>query len=203
MSSSNVIRWGGLPAVLAGMLLLLFDVLELFVSDFENFSVIAITGTYAVIAGFFLLAALLSSLGLIGLYASQAEAAGPLGLLGFVVAFIGTTLVAGAFWAQEFFVPAVAKVAPELLDNELPGWLNFGFSMSFSLFALGWLLFGVATFRARVHPRWAAVLLMIGAVLILLPLPIASVVFDVAVAWLGLALLAGRGTSTEWSQRVS
>ncbi len=199
MEPANLIRWGGLAAVLAGVLLLVTDVLKLFV--FENFSTTATTNTYVFITGGFLLSALLFSLGLVGLYASQAEAAGPLGLLGFLVAFIGTALVAGAFWAQEFFVPAAVEVAPDFLDNEQPGWLNFGFIMSFSLFALGWLLFGAATLRARVYPRWAAVLLMVGVVLILLPLPVPSLVFDVAVVWLGFVLLTRRSASTEWPQR--
>ena len=97
MEPANLIRWGGLAAVLAGVLLLITDILKLFV--FEDFSTTATTNTYVFITGGFLLSALLFSLGLVGLYASQAEAAGPLGLLGFLVAFIGTALVAGAFWA--------------------------------------------------------------------------------------------------------
>lgn len=191
MKLANLIRRSGAAAVFASMMLLISDILELLVFGFENVSTIAAMGVYAFITACVLLAALLLSLGLIGLYASQAEAAGFLGFLGFLMAFVGTLLFAGFFWAQEFFAPVVAEAAPDLLDN-VPGWLYFGSVMTFSLFALGWLLFGVATFRARIYPRWAALLLMIGAVLIIFPLPVPSVVFDVAVAWLGLTLLRGR-----------
>ena len=186
MSPPKIIRWSGLAAVLAGVLLLIAD-------SVEYLGRTATTGIYVFVMGLFLLTALLFSLGLVGLYASQAETAGLLGLLGFLAAFIGTTLVAGAYWAQAFFAPAVAEITPQFLYSQQPGLLNFGFIMSFSLFAFGWLLFGVATLRARVHPRWAAVLLMVGAVLLVLPLPIASAIFDVAVAWLGFSLFIEKG----------
>ena len=191
MKLANLIRWGGLAAVLAAVLLLVSDVLELLVFGFENVSTIATTGVYVFVTASFLLAALLLSFGLVGLYASQAESAGYLGILGFLMAFVGTVMFAGFFWAQEFFAPVVAEAAPGLLDN-IPRWLYFGSVLTFSLFALGWLLFGVGTYKARIYPRWAALLLMIGAVLIIFPLPVPSAVFDVAVAWLGLVLLTGR-----------
>ena len=190
MSSSNLIRLSGLAAVVAGVLLAIVDVVGFLVLDFENFSEVAATGTYAFISGLFMIATLLLLLGLVGLYARQSEVTGFLGLLGFLVAFIGTALVLGSFWAQEFVAPAAAEVAPEFLDSE-PGWLNFGFSLSFSLFSLGWLLFGVATLRARIYPRIAALILIIGAVVAFLPFPLTSLVLDVAVAWMGLTLLSG------------
>ena len=68
---------------------------------------------------------------------------------------------------------------------------------------VGWLLFGAATLRARVYPRAAAVLLMVGAVLAALPLPFTYVVFGVAVAWLGSGLFARRGEATRQPSRAS
>ena len=74
---------------------------------------------------------------------------------------------------------------------------------SYVLAALGWLLFGVATLRARVYPRWAAILLIVGAVLLGLPVPGLEIVLAVAVAWLGFALFTGRGVApTERPERV-
>lgn len=193
MKSLNPVRWGGLAAVLAGALLLVSDFLEFFVLGFGSFGANATAGEYAFVAGFFLLTALLCLLGLVGLYAGHAEAAGRLGLFAFLVAFVGTTLATGVFWAQEFFAPLVAGVDPEALDSGRAEWLNLGFAASFFLFVLGWVLFGASTLRARVHPRWAAVLLMVGAVLVVFPLPASSVVFGAAVIWLGLSLFTGKG----------
>ncbi|MDQ4062728.1 MAG: hypothetical protein M3122_02285 [Actinomycetota bacterium] len=104
-----------------------------------------------------------------------------------------TTLVTGIFWAQEFFAPVVAGVAPESLDSGRAEWLNLGFAASFFLFVLGWILFGASALRVRVHLRWATVLLMVGAVLVVLPLPASSVVFGAAVVWLSFSLFTGKG----------
>ncbi len=58
-------------------------------------------------------------------------------------------------------------------------------------------MFGIATLRARVYPRVAAILLIVGAVLLGLPLPGVEIVLAVAVAWLGFTLFMGRGAPTE------
>ena len=203
MSASNLIRLSGLAAVLAGVLFAISDLVGSLVLDFENFSETATTGTYAVMSVLFLVAAVLLPLGLVGLYAHQSEATGTLGLVAFVVAFVGSILVAGAFWTQAFVAPPLAEVAPEFLDEEPGGRLDLGFFLSFSLVALGWLLFGIATLRAKVYPRWAAILLMIGAVLTFLPLPLTGIVFAVAVAVLGVLLFMGMVPSAERPSRVS
>ncbi len=69
-----------------------------------------------------------------------------------------------------------------------------------SLYLLGGLLFGIATFRARILPRWAAGLLacsgpLASIVVALLPHQLerlAAVPMGFALAWLGYAL---------WSER--
>ena len=89
--------------------------------------------------------------------------------MAFLVAFLGMALVVGSYWAQEFVAPAAAQAAPEFLDSEELGWLNFGFALTFGLLSLGWLLLGLAALRARIYPRVAAILLIIGAVIAVLP----------------------------------
>lgn len=191
--SSNLIRWGGLAAMLAGVLLIAADLLSLTISP-KFPSVESLTsGPYAVQSVLKLVAAALLLLGLFMLYARQAKAAGTLGLAGFLVAFAGTALMVGAFWATAFFAPTLAAGAPEYFDAEGPtGRLADAFVVSWALFILGWILFGVATLRARVYPRSAAVLLIVGAVpafgtLMVVGLP-TGILFSVAVAWLGYAL---------------
>ena len=198
MVVSTFIRWSGLATVLAGVLFLIVEFLELFALDLENLGAQAATGTFAFWAGLFLLTTVLLLLGLVGLYFYQSEAAGVLGLAGFLVAFLGTVLAAGASWALLFAVP----LAPEVLGTP---WLF----LSFLIFTVGWLLFGVATLRARVFPRATAVLLMVGAVLLLIPLMgwanpyiMRHLVLSVAVAWLGFDLFTGRVAQPERPEHV-
>ena len=51
--------------------------------------------------------------------------------------------------------------------------------------------------RKGLYPRQASALLMIGAVLTWLPLPLSGVPFSVAVAWMGYALFSDKGAPSE------
>jgi hypothetical protein len=168
-------------------------------------SVSATTPSYAFSSLLYLLGAVLLLLGLVGLYIRQAEAAGTLGLVAFLVAFFGTALALGATWAELFVAPSLAVEAPRVLDAEPTGMLALGFTLTFFVFLpLGWLLFGVASYRARIYPRVATILLMVGAVIAALPIPLTEIVLYVGVAWLGFTLFTGIGAldSDEQPARV-
>ena len=130
--------------------------------------------------------------GLVGLYLRQSEAAGRLGLVGFLIAFFGTALVVGDFYANTFVTPLVAQGAPEFLDDPLSGMLQVWLPFSFGVLAFSWLLLAVVTLRARVYPRGTSWLLLVGAVLALVPFPLANLPFYGALAWVGLRLLRTR-----------
>jgi hypothetical protein len=131
------------------------------------------------------------------------ERVGILGFVGFLVAFIGTAFALVLNWAEVFFAHTLAEVAPELLDEGPSGRFALGFALSFPMFSLGWLLFGVATLRARTYPRIAAILLIVGAVITFVPIPGTGVVLGLAVAWLGFVLFMGRGIAAQPPPRVS
>ena len=198
MSTSSLIRLAGLAALISGVLAAIGDVLGLVV-DFENVQS-ATTAGYAVVFMLYLLSTALLLLGLVGLYTSQSEAVGILGLVGFLVAFLGTVLLAGALWFELFITPALATEAPELLEAEL-GLPGFILMLLFG--AVGWVLFGVATLRAGVYPRWAAILLTVGGVIAFLPVPLVGIIFSVTVAYLGFLLFTGQVGSDEQPSRVS
>ena len=190
MSSSNLIRLGGLSAVAGAVLCVIADLLHL-TFDSEILSEQATTGAFNAHSVLFLLGEVLVLLGLVGLYASQSEAAGFLGLAAFLVALLGTALEVGALWADTFVVPSLAAEAPEVLDADPTGARALGFPLTFGLFGLGWILFGAATLRARIYTRAAAVLLIVGVVVSSLPITTSGVVLYAAVAWLGFELLTG------------
>ncbi len=195
MHASDLIRRGGLAALVGGALLLVADLgslgQELFGSSSEKFSETAVTTSWTLVSGAFLVGGILILLGLVALYARQAEEAGVLGLVGFLWAFVGMALVIGAFWAFTFVVPSAAIEAPAFLNAEsTAGPLDLGFMITFMGFPVGWLLFGIATFRARVFPRLAAGLLMVGALVTFAPFPAVTLLLDIAVIWLGYSLLS-------------
>ena len=193
MSSSGLIRWSGLAAMVAGVLLLTAELLELLPAfDALPFSELALTGIFTFQLTLYLAGLILLAVGLAGLYAHQSETAGPLGLAGFLVAFTGTVFFTGFFWANIFVAPALAAGAPEFLDQ---GGRFPGFRLSLLIYAAGWLLFGLASLKARVYPRAPAVVLIGGAVLDLLGAPLSGLVIDAAFVWLGFVLFSGRAAS--------
>jgi hypothetical protein len=202
MSSSSLVRLGGLAAVMAGVLALIPDIMDVYLIDAYRTAELnreyLTSGTHAFQSALRMIVfVLLLPLGLVGLYARQSEATGPLGLVGFVVAFAGTVLVAGFAWVDTFVAPELATSAPRLIGSGPPP----GRALSFLVFGIGWALFGIASLVGRVYPSRAAILLIIGAIigtvvsLTLLPVPLGWLLFEAAVAWLGVALLTGWGGS--------
>lgn len=202
MRSSDLIRRSGLAGVLGVALLLISDLLTLTVFSGDPVEVVT-TGTYLADGATRLLAGVMLLLGLIGLYARQSEASGPLGLVAFLVAFTGTVLILGTWWTNAFAAPSLATDAPAFLEAGPTGVLGFGFTLSFALGAAGWLLFGLASLRARVYPRAAAATLVVGAALTFVPLPAAGVVFYVAIAWLSFALFSRQEAFAARPERVT
>jgi len=196
---STYIRWGGLAAMLGPLLVLVANVYLLW-RDFgpgpDGVVEAAMTTPYVVFGGVRLLGGTLLVFGLVALYAYQVEAAGRLGVVGFVVGMIGTVLLTGSAWFQLFVVPAMAAEVPAFTEAaraaELGPLLATGLIIPILAQAVGWVIFGIATYRARVFPRWVAVGVCAGSILLFVPIPGIPVVFQLAVASMGFLLFSGR-----------
>jgi hypothetical protein len=189
-------RWSGLAALVGSVLLVVSDLLNAALFPAEPGSeLIATDASWFIVQILILLALVLIALGLIGLYARQAQETGTLGLVAFLVTFSGILMAFGMLWGEPFLGPFLAEEAPAVMDAEPTGTVAAGAILSVMLYALGWLLFGLASLRAQVLPRGAALLLMVGAVLFFilaaLELPLWTVVQSVAVAWMGYTLWSG------------
>jgi len=106
-------------------------------------------------------------LGLIGLYARQVEETGRLGLVGFVLAFVGGAFASTTQYVTSTVIPLIAAQAPALFDQAMtpPPFAPPVFVLGF---VLGHVLFGLATMRAGVLPHWSGLLVIIGIVLFFL-----------------------------------
>lgn len=198
MSSESLVRTGGgLASAAAGLLLLLGHSLDLG-GDPEYGTVLG--GTLVLTAHVVLVFAL------VALYAAQRG--GLLGGLGMVLSVVGTTLVSGVVLVE--IAGASGAEVDTVLEAGLPGALALLGGLAF---LVGLILFGVATMRAGVFPRWAGLLLIVGDVVFgagSFAGP-AATIFEIlgalitcaALVWLGLSLLSGRGTSAGRSARVS
>jgi hypothetical protein len=166
---SRFVQAGAWAAIVSGLALMVSLLMEWLVVPYERLghTEAYFTSVYHVSSGLRLLSIVLLLWGLIGIYGPQSRAAGTFGLWTFVAVFLGTALIVGNTWAEVFVYPTLAQVAPDMLlgagfTTETSPYMSVGLTLSFPLFGIGLILFGVATFRARVYPRWAAVLLIIG-----------------------------------------
>jgi hypothetical protein len=164
---SRFVRAGAWAAIVSGLALVVSLLMEWLVVPYEQLghTEAYFTNAYHVSSGLRLLSIVLLLWALIGIYGRQSRAAGTFGLWAFVVVFLGTALIAANTWAEVFVYPTLAQVAPNAWSGsvtEVSPYLAAGLTLSFPLFGIGLVLFGVATFIAGVYPRWVAVLLIIG-----------------------------------------
>ena len=173
MSSWNLIRWCGMAALVAGVLAIVVDLVVLAVFGFSQSLGEALAS---------------SDLLFRSAVAPLAEALLLLGLVGLYTRQSEATGVPGL---ASFLVAFVGTVLAQ------------GFVLAGLLADLGWALFGVASLQARVYPRAASILLIVGAVgtavasalprgepgsYLMYAVIIADVILNGAIAWLGLAL---------------
>ena len=176
---------GGAAIILAGILMMLGFVLHPAGED-ATFG----TDPFWVPAHAVLwLAFTVALLGWIALYVIQAYKAGTLGVAGFVVIILGTSLVSWIFSSDVTFVPVIAAESPGLFQNIFSkSHLALGIA-SVLTWVSGNVLFGSSVVKAKIFSRWAGILLVIGSVII----PIAYLAgFSVHVVAVG-AIIAGAG----------
>ena len=207
MTPSGLFRLNGFALVLAAFVFAVAEAISVSIlaAQGEDYDLaeVAAGGAFFVQSLLTLLAGTLLLGGLVGLYLRQSEAAGRVGLIGFLLAFFGTAFVVGDFYANTFVTPLVALGAPAFLDDPLSGILQVWLPFSFGVLALSWLLLAVATLRAGVYPRGASWFLLVGAVLALVPFPLANLPFYAALAWVGLHLLRARYVAPGGRRRSS
>src|SRR5829696_3620227 len=149
---SRFVRAGAWAAIASGVAMAVSLLLEWLVVPHEQLGTEAfLTGSYLVSSGLRLLSLVLLPWALIGIYGRQSRSAGVFGLWAFAVVFLGATLTVGNVWAEVFVWPTLAQIAPDTMSGlvtDMSSYLIAGLNLSFPLFGLGVILFGVATIRA-------------------------------------------------------
>ena len=212
---SRFIDAGAWAAIASGVAMVVSFLLAWLVVPFERLGETEafLTSSYLVSSSLRLLSILLLPWALIGIYERQSRSAGTFGLWAFAVVFLGATLTVGNVWAEVFVWPTLAQVAPNMMSGsvtDMSSYLVAGLNVSFPLFGIGLILFGVATFRAGVYPRWVALLLIVSipVTMFLDPTPgtfqesIGQILLGIAVAALGLHALRATPSSTGGERRT-
>ena len=157
ITTSTLMRLAGLSAMVAG---LCFVVIGMFhpvnVPSAVNTTWVMVH-IFATALGFFGL------FGMAGLYVRQVEESGWLGLVGFLLFTLWMTMVCGYSFIEAFVLPKLATESPAFVAGWMgmfrgaPSAVDLGvlpalWNISGPMYILGPVLFGIATFRARVLP---------------------------------------------------
>lgn len=157
MTLSNAVRWLGLLAVIGGICRLLMTPLELVWGTDSTIALIigGVTGSVFIIVG------------TAGIYLYQAEKAGILGFIGFFLTMLGNILVCTMVMIALFVNTALQD--PQVLEQDLPGPVVPIRIIMMVAINLGYILFGIATLRAKVLPRWGGALMILLVLMTFIP----------------------------------
>lgn len=207
ITNSGLIRVAGLAAIAGGAI---FAGIQPIHPPDELASVT--TGLWAIIISLKFAMCLFFLIGFTGIYARQAEKAGWLGLAGFSLLILSFFLQTGFVFVEIFILPIVAAPVPGFIDSFLgvvnghPGLMNIGalvptYAVVGVCYLLGGLLFGIATVRAAVLPRWPAIMLAFAAIITPAAALLPHALQRYAAVPMGIALI-GLGY-TLWSEHRS
>lgn len=185
MLESPLNRHAGKIAVIAGGLFAVIHVVQFFVADRSDLAAMVTDPVFMVVSAAYFVAFPLLLIALVALYWRQAGQAGLFGAVAFCTALVGTVALAGDMWFDAFAVPWLVQVAPAVVSADRTGSLLLtGWLVSVVVFSLGWIMFGLASFRSRIFPRALSLAVAIGG---LVGFKAASAPWGVA---LGLAVAA-------------
>jgi hypothetical protein len=145
MKASDLYRWSGFTGIAAGVFNVIVELLPVQIGQALDLLVNTV--------GLWVLAAL---------YLRQREASGALGLLAYGIQSFGMALVIGFLFTQAFVLGGMDAAQRAAL---LAGPAGLVTVIALAIVTLGAILFGIATWRAGIFPKWAALLLAIGFVL--------------------------------------
>lgn len=207
--TSKFMRLSGILLLLAGLLVAFSWSFHPLAPDHQAMQ----STRWLIVHGLAGIGVLLTIPGLLGLYVQISDESGILGLIGFILAAIGTGLFAGAIlFIEVATLPFIATLgnAEELLQSAPPTFMAV-FAATFITFTLGFILLGLVTLRSTVLPRWAGLLLLIGAPLFVMPVPpapvivntVGAVLFGLGCAWLGYDLWTDTGKVIQAEARLN
>ncbi|QWZ08672.1 hypothetical protein KRR39_02075 [Nocardioides panacis] len=173
-------RWAGLAAAAAGAIFIGVQI------NHPQLNAITIQTTDVTVRDSFkVLMAALALAGITGMYLNQIRKHGLLGLIGYVVFAVGYLGIMCVAFTAAYVLPEVASSSTGFVNDaiaantargtvhgDLGAFATVNKVLGFA-YLVGSLLFGIALYRARVLPRWAAALLAVAglatAVLSLMP----------------------------------
>lgn len=178
---------------------LLFPVKEIS----SNYSVLVTHPSWVPINILTMIATVIGIIGLFGMYIKQVKKTKYLTFVGFVIILFGMVMKASATSWEFVIWPALLSENPgNVLLTESLIYKNINILSFYGIFTLffvvGYIVFGIGSIKAKIFPKWASILLIIGgsSYAILLSIPpfglLGLLIYSAGIFGFGLSLLKNR-----------
>jgi hypothetical protein len=189
MLQSRLSRFAGPFALAAGFVFVVAQILLLVTLDVTSKQATVAKPVFVWSQAAYFVGFCILLLALVAAYDWESQKAGALGIIGFCAAIVGTMFLAGDLWFDAFAGPWIITAAPEAA-NSPTGTVVIGAFASYVLFAVGWVLFGLASLRARVFPAPISLAITVGGgVGFLALMPPYGIPLGLAIAALGVWMI--------------
>ncbi|MHA2009934.1 MAG: hypothetical protein ACW99E_21920 [Promethearchaeota archaeon] len=204
MTKKNFFRITGFANILSAVFLLLFWFLYAILLPINevpaNYHLLILDPDWLIVNVLGVIGFVLALIGILGLFFKQFNDLTALGMVGFLITFVGQVLYNAGIYYETFIWPVLAESDPNLIDlSNGPIYSNPAFftilMLAGSIYVIGFLIFGYSTYKTDSFPKWAILILVIGVVLFIpgfFPYIIRTVgiiVYAVGLIWMGYMLI--------------
>ncbi|MHA2034908.1 MAG: hypothetical protein ACW98X_00655 [Promethearchaeota archaeon] len=203
MINKNFFRITGLANIISAVFLLLFWFLYAILLPINevptNYHLLILDPEWLIVNGLGVIGFLLALIGVLGIFFKQSNDLTQLGMLGFLVTFVGQVLYNAGIYYETFIWPVLAASDINLVDlSNGPIYTDPVFFMMQmlvgSIYVIGFLIFGYSTYKTDSFPKWAILILVIGVVFFIpgffpyIVRTIGIIVYTGGLIWVGYTL---------------
>ncbi|UCG03865.1 MAG: hypothetical protein JSW11_07740 [Candidatus Heimdallarchaeota archaeon] len=165
-----------------------------------NYHLLVLDPDWLIVNGLGVIGFVLALIGILGIFFKQYNDLTELGMIGFLITFVGQVLYNAGIYYETFIWPVLAESDPNLIDlSNGPIYSNpIFFTMLLlagSIYVIGFLIFGYSTYKTDSFPKWAILLLVIGVVMFIpgffpyIVRTLGIIVYALGLIWVGYKLI--------------
>jgi hypothetical protein len=172
--NKNFFRITGLANIISAVFLLLFWFLYAILLPINevptNYHLLILDPDWLIVNVLGVIGFVLALVGILGLFFKQFNDLTMLGMVGFLITFVGQVLYNAGIYYETFIWPVLAESDPNLINlSNGPIYSNPAFFLMLmlagSIYVIGFLIFGYSTYKTNSFSKWAILILVIGVVL--------------------------------------
>ena len=165
MNSNQLTKLAGVILILSGILF----IVGILIHPSEENSAAMLMKNWVPAHVLLYISCVFAMAGFIGAYDRQAEKSKGIGLLGFILVFIGFALLTGVTFTAAFLGPIISAQAPTIIDNMSPNSAPAMLDLwSAIIVGIGGIVFGISSLKAKVYSKTSGILLILGGLGLLL-----------------------------------